>query len=137
MRTEVGRRGIQARRPRVSASEAPAWVRFSLNSPRLGERTLEIPTENELDVPAGIVPPYQAFGQIVDFLRIVDAIKVESPCRTNPSVPSVQIDIAPYAGMLNPDRFGQMVNVIQYMLDGDSWRGPDHIDHLTKLVGVE
>src|ERR1035441_5372433 len=96
-----------------------------LNRPRLVERALEIPAENEFDVPAGIVPAHQAFGQIVDPLCIVDAVEIQSPGGLNSNISSIQIDVAPDAGVLHPDQFGQVVDVIQYMLDGDSSRGPD------------
>src|ERR1022692_5353695 len=96
-----------------------------LSSPRLVKRALEIPTENELDVPAGVVPAHQAFSQIVNSLCIVDAIKIQFPGGLKRSIPSVQIDVAPDAGMLHPDQFDQTVDVIQHILDGDSPRGPD------------
>jgi len=50
-------------------------VRSGLNSPRLGERLLGIPTENEFDVPVGIVPIHQAFREMENFLCIVDSIQ--------------------------------------------------------------
>src|ERR1035441_3672859 len=96
-----------------------------LSSPRLVKRALEIPAENEFDVPAGIVPAHQAFGQIVNSLCIVDAIEIQFPGGLKRSIPSVQIDVAPDAGVLHPGQLGQMVDVIQYMLDGDSSRGAD------------
>src|ERR1039457_3990120 len=65
-----------------------------LNRPRLVERALEIPAENEFDVPAGIVPAHQAFGQIVNPLCIVDAVEIQSPGgpqSTHPFIPYVPL----------------------------------------------
>src|ERR1035441_7113880 len=90
-----------------------------LSSPRLVKRALEVPAQNEFDVAAGIVPADQAFGQIVTPLCIVDAIEIQSSGGLNPCISSVQIDVAPDAGVLHPGQFDQMVDVIQYMLDHD------------------
>ena len=92
-------------------------ARACLNGPHVGECALEVPSQNELDASAGVVPPDQTFREIEDLLCVVDPVKVEFPRGMRRSIPSVQIDVASYTNVLHSGQFGHVVNMVQHICD--------------------
>ena len=86
---------------------------------------MKFPPENELDVSVGVVPPDQTFREIVNLPCVVDPVKVEFPWSTNWYIPSVQIDVASYASVLDSDQFGYVVNMVHNIFDRGGASSPD------------
>src|SRR5579859_4035127 len=88
-----------------------------LNSPDVGESTLEISSQDELYIAVGVVSPDQSFRQIVNLSFVGNSIQIVFPGRTPTRVASFQIDIAPDSHVLHSGELRHVVDVVEKIID--------------------